>query len=113
MVLTRYLKCAFVLALLPSKIMALPIFESGICTHVDGLDQAQQVKKPTAAGPNAIQDARNAYIERFGKPTFENRYRPDSVTLTWVTKDGPVPVAQDVIIEIVRGDLHIRCGLTF
>lgn len=112
-VITRNLKCALVFALLPSKIMALPISESGICTHVDGLDQAYQVKKPRAAGPNAIQDTRNAYIERFGKPTFDNRYRPDSVTLTWVTKDGPVPVAQNVIIQIVRGDLHVRCGLTF
>jgi hypothetical protein len=93
--------------------MALPIFESGICTHIDGLDQADQVKKPTAAGPNAIQDARNAYIERFGKPTFEHNYGPDSVTLTWVTKDGSAPVAQNIIIKIVRGDLHVTCGLAF
>ena len=112
-VITRYLKYAFVLALLPTKIMALPIFESGICTHVFGLDQADQVKKPTAAGPNAIQDARSAYIDRFGKPTFENHYRSDSVTLTWVTKDGSVVVAQNVIIQIVRGDLHVTCGLAF
>jgi hypothetical protein len=109
-VITRYLKWAFIFALLPTKIMALPIFESGICTHFVGLDQAYQVKKPTAAGTNAIQGARNAYIERFGKPTFENHYLPDSVTLTWVTKDG---LAQNVIIQIVRGDLHITCGLAF
>ncbi len=112
-VAARYLKCVFVFALLPTKIMALPIFESGICTHFSGLDQVYQVKRPAVAGPNAIQEARNAYIERFGKPTFENRYRPDSVTLTWVTKGGPVPVAQNVIIQIVRGDLHVTCGLTF
>jgi hypothetical protein len=93
--------------------MALPIFESGICTHIVGLDQADQVKKPSAADPNAIQEARNAYIERFGKPTFEHHYLPDSVTLTWVTKDGSVPVAQSVIIQIVRGDLHVKCGLAF
>jgi hypothetical protein len=90
--------------------MALPIFESGICTHVFGLDQAYQVKKPTAAGPNAIQDARKVYIERFGKPTFENYYLPDSVTLTWGTKDA---LAQNVNIQIVRGDLHVTCGLAF
>jgi hypothetical protein len=109
---TRYLKLVLVLTLLPTKIMALPAFESGICTHMFGLDQAYQVKKPTAAGPNAIEDTRNTYVERFGKPTFENR-RPDSLTLTWVVKDGPVPVAQNVTIEIVRGDLHVTCALTF
>jgi hypothetical protein len=113
-VAARYLMCAFVFALLPTKIMALPIFESGICTHFFGLDQAYQVKKPAAAGPNAIQDARNAYVERFGKPTFESdRSLPDSVTLTWVTKDGPTPVAQNVSIRIVGGDLHVSCGLAF
>jgi hypothetical protein len=90
---TRYLKLVLVLTLLPTKIMALPVFESGICTHMFGLDQAYQVKKPTAAGPNAMEDTRNAYVERFGKPTFENR-RPNSLTLTWVTKDGPAPVAR-------------------
>jgi len=109
-IISRYLKCALVIALLPTKIMALPIFESGICTHVFGLDQAYQVKKPTAVGPNAIQDARKVYIERFGKPTFENYYLPDSVTLTWVTKDA---LAQNVNIQIVRGDLHVTCGLAF
>jgi hypothetical protein len=92
--------------------MALPIFESGICTHISGLDQAYQVKKPTAAGLNAIQEARNAYIERFGKPTFEH-HLPDGVTLAWVTKDGSAPVAQNVIFQIVRGDLHVTCGLAF
>ena len=112
MFITRCMRCAFVLALLPTKIMALPIFESGICTHVDGLDQAVRVERPTAAGPNAMQDARNAYIERFGETTFENHYRPDSVTLTWVTKDG-FPVAQNVIIQIVQGELHVTCGLAF
>jgi len=109
---TRYLTFVFVLALLPTKIMALPVFESEICTHMFGLDQAYQVKKPTAAGPNAIEDSRNTYVERFGKPTFENR-RPDSITLTWVARDGPAPVAQNVTIEIVRGDLHVTCALTF
>ena len=91
--------------------MALPIFESGICTHFLGFDQTSQVKKATAAGSNAIQDARNAYIERFGKPTFENHYAPNSVTLTWVTKDGPS--AENVTIRIVRGDLHVTCALAF
>jgi hypothetical protein len=112
-VIIRCLKFAFVFALLPTKIMALPIFESGICTHVYGLDQAVQVKKPTMASLNAVQEARSAYIDRFGKPTFENHYRSDSVTLTWVTKDGSSPVAQNVFIQIVRGDLHVTCGLAF
>src|SRR5215475_8980666 len=106
-VAARYLMCAFAFVLLPTKIMASPITESGICTHFIGLDQAYQVKKPEVAGPNAIQDARSAYIERFGKPTFESNNLPDSATLTWVTKDGPVPIAQNVIVQIVRGDLHV------
>ena len=113
LVLNRRLNFALVFALLPAKIVALPILESGICTHVYGLDQAVQVKSPTTASPNAVQDARNAYIDRFGQPTFENHYRPDSVTLTWVTKDGSVPVAQNVFIQVVRGDLHVKCGLAF
>jgi hypothetical protein len=110
MAVTRYLKYAFIFALLPTEIMALPIFESGICTHFFGLDQAEQVKTPVAAGPNAIQDARNAYIDRLGKPTFEDRW-PDGLTLTWVTKDGPV--VQNVVIQVVQGDLHVTCALTF
>ena len=93
--------------------MALPIFESGICTHVDGLDQAYQVRKPGAAGPNAVQDARNAYVDRFGTPTFENHYRPDNITLTWVAKDGSVLLAQNITIQIVRDVLHVTCGLAF
>ena len=110
---TRYLKCVFVLALLPTKIVAFPVPESGICTHMIGLDQAYQVKKPMTAGPNAIQGARNAYVERFGRPTFENGYPPESIALTWVTKDNPVPVAQSVTIQVVRGNLHVTCGLAF
>jgi hypothetical protein len=78
-----------------------------------GLDQAYQVKKPMTAGPNAIRDARNAYVERFGIPTFDNGYPPDGVTLTWVTKDNPVPVAQSVTIQVVRGNLQVTCGLAF
>jgi hypothetical protein len=110
---SRYLKYAFVLALLPTETMALPLFESGICTHAVGFEQADQVKKPKTAGPNALQDARDALIDRLGKPAIEH-HRPDGgTTLTWIAKDGSASVAQNVIIEIVQGDLHVTCGVTF
>jgi hypothetical protein len=78
-----------------------------------GLDQTYQVHKPSAAAPNAIQDAKKLYIDRFGKPAFERRLR-DGVALRWVNIEGySVPMSLDVDLEIVQGTLHITCGTTF
>ena len=90
------------------------LLDSGVpCTHVHGLDQIDQVRKPIVAGPNAIQDTREIYIDRFGKPTFKKQV-PDGVVLTWVTKERhSIPIVRNVIIQIVQGTLHVTCGTAF
>jgi hypothetical protein len=115
LVATRILKCVFILGLLlPPAILADPLLDSGAgCTHVFGLDQIDQVRQPIAAGPNAIQETRKIYIDHFGKPKFE-RQMPDGVALTWVITEGySTPIAQNVIIHIVQGTLHVTCGTAF
>jgi hypothetical protein len=113
-VATRCLKYALILWLLPTDILAQPILDSGVrCTHLIGLDETYRVHKPSAAAPNAIQNVRKIYIDRFGKPTFENRL-PDGVALAWATTEGnSIPVSQNVIIQIVQGTLHVTCGTSF
>jgi hypothetical protein len=111
----RVLKYALVLGLLPTGVLAQSIFDSGPvrCTHSFGLEGIFEAHKPMAAGPNAIQNARKIYIDRFGAPTFENQLL-DGVALTWVTTQGnSVPAAQNVIIQIIEGTLHVTCGETF
>ena len=115
MVATRFLKYAFILGLLlPTGILADSVLDSDVgCTHSMGLDQIDQVRKPIAAGLNAIQDTRKIYIDRFGKPTFEKQV-PDGVALVWVTTAGnSIPIARNVIIQIVQGTLHVTCGTAF
>jgi hypothetical protein len=114
-VATRFLKYALILGLLlPTEILAAPLFDSGVrCTHLIGLDQIDRVQKPIAAGVNAIQDIRKIYIDRFGKPMFEKQM-PDGVALMWVTKEGnSIPIARNVIIQIVQGTLQVTCGTAF
>jgi hypothetical protein len=114
-VATRFLKCAFTLGLLlPPGILAEPLFDSGMhCTHLVGLDRIYQVRKPIAADINAIQDTRKVYIDRFGEPIFEKQV-PDGIALTWVTTEGnSIPIARNVIVQIVQGNLHVTCGITF
>jgi hypothetical protein len=114
-VATRRLKYALILWLLPTDILAQPILDSGVrCTHLIGLDQTYQVHKPSAAAPNAIENVRKIYIDRFGKPAFEKRL-PDGVALAWATTQGnSTPVSQNnVIIQIVQGTLQVTCGATF
>ena len=115
MVTTRFLKCAFILELLlPPGILAAPLLDGGVgCTHLIGLDQIAHVRKPIAAGPNAIRDTRKIYIDHIGKPTFEKQM-PDGVGLTWVVGEGSsIPLARDVIIQIAEGTLHVTCGTAF
>ncbi len=116
MVTTRFLKCAFILELLllPTGVLADPLLDRGVrCTHFFGLDQIVQVREPIAAGISTTQDTRKAYIARLGEPTFEKQ-RPDSVTLTWVTAEGnSIPIARDIVLQIVQGTLHVTCGTTF
>jgi hypothetical protein len=113
-VATRFLKYALILGLLPTDILAQPILDPGArCTHLIGLDEIIRVHKPMAAGPNAIQNARKIYVDRFGRPTFENQL-PDGVALTWVTTEGnSIPASQNVIIQIVQGTLRVTCGNSF
>ncbi|WP_257169812.1 hypothetical protein [Bradyrhizobium sp. SRS-191] len=107
----RYLTCVVVLALLPTGAIASSVFKSGICTHFDGFERAEQVRTPVAAGPDAVQRARHDDIERFGRPTFELQDGPGSLTLVWVAADRSS--AENVTIEIVDGNLHVICALTF
>jgi hypothetical protein len=114
-VATRVLKYLLILGLLPTDIQAQSILDSGSvrCTHALGLDGIFEVHKPMAAGPNAIQNARKLYVDRFGTPTFENQLS-DGVTLTWVaTKGNSIPTAQNVAIQIIQGTLRVTCGKTF
>ncbi|KJC55673.1 hypothetical protein UP10_39015 [Bradyrhizobium sp. LTSPM299] len=116
MVTTRFLKCALILELLllPTGILADPFLESGVrCTHFFGLDQIVQAREPVAAALNAIQDTRKIYIARLGKPTFEKQVL-DGVTLSWVTTEGnSIPIARNVVLQIVQGTLHVTCGTAF
>jgi hypothetical protein len=106
---TRFLKYALILGLLPTDILAQPELDSGArCTHLVGLDEIYRVHKPMAAGPDAIQNARKIYVDR-----FENQL-PDGVALTWVNTEGnSIPASQNVIIQIVQGTLHVTCGNSF
>jgi hypothetical protein len=111
----RFPKHAFILGLLlPTGVFANPLLDSDArCTHSVGLDQTVQLRKPIAASPNAIQDMRKEYIDRFGKPSFETQVH-DGVTLTWVTTEGSsIPLARNVTIQVVVGALHVTCGTAF
>ena len=116
MAATRFLKHAFILGLLlpPTGILADPSVDTGAgCTHMIGFDQVVQVRKPTIASQNAIQDTRKIYIDRFGKPKFEKQV-PDGIALTWITAEGSsTPIARNVTIQIVEGTVHVTCGTTF
>jgi hypothetical protein len=115
LIATRVLKYALILGLLPTDILAQSISDSGSvrCTHLVGLDEIFEAHKPMAAGPNAIQNAKKVYVDRFGAPTFEDQLS-DGVALAWVAKKGnSIPTAQNVIIQIIQGTLHVTCGETF
>jgi hypothetical protein len=109
-VITRYLNLALILGLLSTPALGSPVvFETGICTHMTGLDVMEQVKPMQPASPNAIQNTRNALIDQLGRPTFENSYSPGGITLTWVKGVS----AESVSIQIANGNLQVTCGLTF
>jgi hypothetical protein len=114
-VATHILTYALILGLLPTDMLAQSILDSGPvrCTHSVGLDGTFGVNKPMAAGPNAIESARKIYVDHFGAPTFEHQLS-DGVALAWVTTKGSsIPTAQNVIIQIIQGTLHVTCGETF
>ena len=109
----HFRKCAIVLWLLQTDVVAQPMFDSVRCTALIGLDQVIEKAKPLPADPNAIQNARKVYVERFGQPSFEKRL-PDGVALTWVVTEGySTPIAQTVVVEIIQGSLHVTCGGAF
>jgi len=107
-------RCAFILGLLmPTGTLAAPLIDSGArCTHWIGLDQTTQVRIPQAAGLNAIQDARNFFIDRFGKPTFEKQVS-NGADITWVIGGNSNAIARSVDIQIVQGAVHVTCGTAF
>jgi hypothetical protein len=115
MVAARFQKCAFILGLLmPTGALATPLLDSDArCTHLIGLDEADQVREPKAASLNAIQDTRNIFIDRFGEPMFEKQVS-GGVAIMWVIAGATSnPMARNVIIRIVRGTLRVTCGTSF
>jgi len=99
--------------LMPTGTLAAPLIDSDAhCTHLIGLDQITQVRMPQAAGLNAIQDARNFFIDRFGKPTFEKQVS-NGADITWVIRENSNTIARSVNIHIVRGTVHVTCGTAF